>query len=163
MHLYDGRIEELDHTLSYLEKQKEKYVIIADTNIAVNFDFRKFINAQVERCGCICCLYREEVPEGLVNADNSKDMLYTFKLENGRVTKWYINRKEDGVQNLGMNIYCFDREYLIDLVNEAMCMDRRIWSVMYYPMKWIKFISMDINTRAIMHESVTEIAFLRRT
>ena len=46
-------------------------------------------------------------------------MFYTFKLENGRVTKWYINRKEDGVQNLGMNIYCFDREYMIDLVNEA--------------------------------------------
>ena len=76
MHLYDGRIEALHHTLSYLEKQKEKYVIIADTNIAVNFDFRKFINEHKESGADVSVAYTEqEVPEGLVNAQNSrKDM-----------------------------------------------------------------------------------------
>ena len=75
MHLYGGRIEALDHTLYYLEKQKEKYVIIADTNIAVNFDFRKLVinEHKAERCGCICCLYSSrrfrKVP---VKAENAK-------------------------------------------------------------------------------------------
>ena len=104
-----------------LEKQKEKYVIIADTNIAVNFDFKDFINEHKESGADVSVAYTvQEIPEGLVNAQNSrKDMFYTFKLEDGRVKNWYINRKEDGLQNLSMNIYCFDREYLINLVNEA--------------------------------------------
>ena len=33
----------MDHPLDYLRKQKEKYVIMADTNVAVNFDFRKLV------------------------------------------------------------------------------------------------------------------------
>ena len=47
-------------------------------------------------------------------------MYYTFDFdESGRVSKWHINTKEKGVHNLSMNIYCFNREYLINLIDDA--------------------------------------------
>jgi len=122
MNLYGGRIEALDHTLDYLRKQKEKYVIMADTNVAVNFDFRKLVATHEANDADVTVAYTvEEIPEGSLKAENAKrGMYYTFDFdESGRVSKWHINTKEKGVHNLGMNIYCFNREYLINLIDDA--------------------------------------------
>ena len=122
MNLYSGRVEALEHTLAYLKKQKEKYVIMADTNIAVNFDFSKLVAMHEANDADVTVAYTvEEIPEGYLKAENAKkDMYYTFDFdESGRVTKWHISTKEKGVHNLGMNIYCFNREYLIDLIDDT--------------------------------------------
>ena len=121
MHVYSGRIEALDNILSYLKNQKEKYVVMTDTNIAVNFDFKAFVKAHIESGADVTIAYtEEELPESAMSAESmSKGMYYTFDLEDNRVTKLYINSKAEGIQNFGMNIYCFDREYLINLVDDA--------------------------------------------
>ena len=38
MRIYSGRVEALGSILSYLENQKEKYVVMSDANIAINYD-----------------------------------------------------------------------------------------------------------------------------
>ena len=121
MHLYDGRIEALHHTLSYLEKQKEKYVIIADTNIAANFDFNALIAQHVKTDADITFAYtKEELPQELTGAkDASKGLYYTLKLDGNKVEDIYINKQEQGVQNFSMNIYIANREWLIDTINAA--------------------------------------------
>ena len=43
--VYNGRVEALASILDFLKQQKEKYVIMADTNLAVNFDFNALIDA----------------------------------------------------------------------------------------------------------------------
>mgnify|MGYP007007065667 CR=1 FL=1 len=45
-------------------------------------------------------------------------------IDNGRVTKMYMNSSEPGMQNISMNIYIIDRELLISQINTAMCADR---------------------------------------
>lgn len=121
MNLYNGRIEALAYVLGYLKSQKEKYVILADTNIAVNFDFKAFIKAHIESGADFTIAYTEqELPDSAKNAKNiGKGMYYTFDLEDGRVKKLYINSKAEGVQNFSMNIFCVEREYLIRLVDET--------------------------------------------
>ena len=114
-----GRVGGLATILDFLREQKEKYVVMADAHIAVNFDFNAMIDAHIASGADITVAYNElELPE-YFQKSNDKGFYYTYTIDNGRVTKMYINPRETGVQNFGMNIYVIDRELLIDLVNTA--------------------------------------------
>ncbi len=116
-----GRVGSLASILDFLRSQKEKYVVIADTNIAVNIDFHAVIQAHIESGADVTAVYNQQtLPESIVNTQrNDKGFYYTFAVENGRITKIYVNSRERGVQNFSMNIYVIDRELLIDSVNNA--------------------------------------------
>lgn len=121
MGVYGGRIEGLASILAFLKAQKEKYVVLSDTNIAANFDFNALIASHKESGADITVAYtREEIPTAFLMAEPSrKDMYFTFELDGDKVTNLHINEKMSGVKNLGMNIYVVNREYLIDIVEEA--------------------------------------------
>lgn len=121
MNVYKGRIEALAHIIGFLSSQKEKYVIISDTNIAASFDFKKFIQAHIDTEADVTVAYtREPLPQSAINAKlMNKGMYYTYDIEDGRVQKLYINPQTPGVQNFGMNIYCIEREFLIRMVKDA--------------------------------------------
>ena len=93
MKVYNGRIDAIASILPFLKSQKEKYVVIADTNIAVNFDFNDFLDSHISSGADVTIAYTEE--EILINA------------------------QEKGIQNFSMNIYAIERELLIDLINMA--------------------------------------------
>ncbi|MEI3339422.1 MAG: sugar phosphate nucleotidyltransferase [Eubacterium sp.] len=101
--------------------KKKNYVVMTDCNIAVNFDFKDFVKFHMDNQADVTIPYTEqELPASAINATNmKKGMYYTFDIEGNRVTNLYLNSKEEGSQNFGMNIYCFEREYLINLVNDA--------------------------------------------
>ena len=119
--IYNGRVEALAGILDFLKEQKEKYVVMADTNLAVNFDFNALIQAHMDSRADVTVAYREEpLPGDLTgHRDIGKSLYYTLAIDNGRVTKMYMNSKEPGVQNFSMNIYIIDRELLIDQINTA--------------------------------------------
>lgn len=119
--VYNGRVEALASIIAFLKSQKEKYVVMSDANIAVNFDFKALIDAHIESDADVTVAYKEEpIPAGMMDSPTvSKDSYYTLGIEDGRVKKIYINSKEPGVQNLSMNIYVIDREFLIDQISTA--------------------------------------------
>ena len=118
---YLGRAGALANTLDFLRSQKEKYVVMTDSNIAVNFDFAKMIDAHIESGADITVAYSEqELPANfLYHEANDRDHYYTLNINNGRVEKILINSKDKGVQNFSMNMYVIERELLIQLINEA--------------------------------------------
>lgn len=118
---YNGRVDALASILSTLKDQKEKYVVMADTNLAMNFDFKAFLKAHKESGADVTIAYKKEVvPDGLKKTNDMDNLYFTLKLdENERVQKIYMNSQEDGCQNLGMNIYIMERELLMELVNTA--------------------------------------------
>lgn len=118
---YTGRVGALASILDFLRDQKEKYVVMTDTNVVVNFDFKAMIEAHIKSGADVTVAYNEqELPESLMNSQsNDKGYYYTFRIEDGRVTKIYVNTKETGVQNFSMNIFLIDRKLLIDLINTA--------------------------------------------
>ena len=118
---YRGRAGALANVLGFLNDQKKKYVVLADCHIAANFDFNKLVNSHIESGADITMVYREqEIPEGFLKVrDDSKGYYYTLGLDDDKVTKIYINSKEEGIQNFSLNIIVLERELLIDLITEA--------------------------------------------
>ena len=118
---YVGRASALANLLDFLKSQKEKYVVMSDTNFVVNFDFNAMLQAHIDNNADITIAYNEqEIPEELLNyPTNDKVFYYTFDVEQGRIRKVYINLKTEGVQNISMNTFVIERELLIELVSTA--------------------------------------------
>ncbi|MDE6739816.1 MAG: glucose-1-phosphate adenylyltransferase subunit GlgD [Lachnospiraceae bacterium] len=118
---YVGRAGALANLLNFLKNQKEKYVVMSDTNVVVNCDFNAMLQAHADNKADITIAYNEqELPKELLDYQTSDRVFYyTFDVEQGRIRKVYINPKTDGVQNTSMNIFVMERELLIDLVSNA--------------------------------------------
>ncbi len=117
---YTGRVATLASILGFLRAQKEKYVVMTDSNTAVNFDFKAMINAHIETGADVTVAYTQEaIPEGLLNQPDEKGFYYTYAISEDRINKIYVNPKNEGVQNLALGIFVVDRELLIDLINTA--------------------------------------------
>ena len=120
MKVYSGRVEALESILPYLKSKKEKYVIMMDANIAVDFDFNAMLAEHIESGADVTVAYTEqEIPAELIRAGAHGDMYYTLKLDDGRVRRIFMNSEMCGKQNLSMNIYIMDREALIDKIHAA--------------------------------------------
>ena len=113
--VYNGRVEALASIIDYLKDQKEKYAVLADANIALNFDFNALIEAHEASKADVTMAYKEEpLPAGLLGAPvNSSALYYTLSLAGDKVSKIYINAKETGNQNFYLNICVMSRELLM--------------------------------------------------
>ena len=113
--VYSGRVDALESILSWLEAQKERYVILSDAYTALNFDFADLIDAHVNSNADVTMVYnRAVIPEG-ARSDN-----YTVRVDDdGRVTEILTNDYRLGEQNLSLNIYVIERETLIHLIHDA--------------------------------------------
>ena len=118
---YVGRVTALANILDFLRDEKEKYVIMTDTNVVVNFDFSAMLQTHIESGADVTIAYNEqELPESVFkNLSNDKGFYYTFDLDGTRIKKIYVNTRAAGVQNFAMNIFIVEREMLIDMVNTA--------------------------------------------
>lgn len=120
--LYTGRVEALESILGFLKDQKEEYVVMSDTNIAVNFDFSDMMEKHIETGADVTIAYKkEEIPDAMIRAEGvAKGLYYTLDVaEDGRIADIRVNPKESGVQNLSMTIYILRRELLIKLIESA--------------------------------------------
>ena len=120
--VYNGWIEALESIKGFLKSQTEEYVVLADCNFAVNFDFNKLINEHIQSgADATAVYYKSEIPDALKNAQSAnREYYYSFCIdEDNRVTEININPTQSGIVNLGMNIYVIGRERLIELIDEA--------------------------------------------
>lgn len=119
--VFNGRVEALASILDFLMDQKEKYVVMSDANIAVNFDFKSMIDAHIASGADVTVAYKTEtLPRSAVDSKNvHQDLYYTLDIKDGRVTELNINEKADGIQNYSMNIYIIERTLLIEQIRNA--------------------------------------------
>ena len=121
---HDGRVATISNILGILRSQKQKYVILSDANIAMNFDFRALLDAHIETGADVTVVYKksELPPKAKKVEDVKRGMFFTYEVDNGRVKKVHINADKPGIQNFGMNIYVMEREKLIDMIGESYVM-----------------------------------------
>ncbi len=121
--VYNGRIDALESIRGFLMHRDERYVIIADSNIAVNFDFRALIRSHIDSGADVTMVYyKSEIPKSLLNreSDTSKDLYYTLDIdENNRIRNIFINPSTEGIVNYALNIYVLERRKLLDMVEFA--------------------------------------------
>lgn len=119
--VYSGRIEAIQSLNGYLNKCPQKYVIMADSNFVFNFDFRELI-AQHKASGAdVTVMYnRQEIPKAFLKPNAiSEELYYTFDIDNNRVRKIFINSKDSGKVNFGMNIYIMEKKVLVRKIADA--------------------------------------------
>ena len=119
--VYEGRVEAIESLKGYLKKCTQKYVIMADANYVFNFDFRELIETHKNTGADITAMYRkQEIPKVFLRPNgNNDEMYYTFDIDDGRIKKIYINDRDMGKVNFGMNIYIMEKEKLIRIVDDA--------------------------------------------
>ena len=124
---YSGRVDALYNLRGFLKRQKEKYVILSASNVVANFDYSAMIENHAASGADITVAYHpQEIPEGYKNEqDDSKGFYYTFRIDNGRITKIFVNSKDDGIQDVSLSIFVIERELLIKLVEEAAKLGQR--------------------------------------
>ena len=67
VNIYNGRVEAIASIINFLKRQKEKYVVMADTNIAVNFDFNAILQQHIDSGADVTVAYaKQEIPAGLL-------------------------------------------------------------------------------------------------
>ncbi len=119
--MYEGRIEALESIRGYLKKQNQKYVIMTDSNVAVNFDFNDLLHAHMASGADATVVYRkQEIPDSLIRkSTETVDMYYALGINGDHVSKIYVNPTEKGKMNFCLNIYVMERESLIRMIDDA--------------------------------------------
>lgn len=118
--VYNGKVEALANIVEFLKSQKEKYVVLSDTHIVGNLDFKKLINAHIESGADVTMAYQEaEIPEEWKDQELGSEMHYSLEIKDGRVEQILVNSKRPGLRNLSLNVYVMNRELLIEQVERA--------------------------------------------
>ena len=120
--VYSGRVEALNNILPLLRSSKEKYVVLADANIAANIRFDEVIAEHQASGADVTVLYHRadlSTRSGYTRKDTD-DFYYILQLDkDNRVNEIHINAQDVGIQNHSMNIYVIEREFLITQVEDA--------------------------------------------
>lgn len=107
------RLEGLKGCTGFLKRRKEKYVILSDSDGVARLDLQKII------------AYHEEKQADITVVTHYQDIVATPYYmvfgadETGRVNDIKINPTPSGKDNLYINIMVVNREYLLNLVTEA--------------------------------------------
>ena len=72
MKVYSGRVEALESILPYLKSKKEKYVIMMDANIAVDFDFNAMLAEHIESGADVTVAYTEQEKSAILKELDGK-------------------------------------------------------------------------------------------
>ena len=78
--VFEGRIEALESLRGYLLKQPQKYVIMTDANIAINFDFNELLDAHIKSGADVTMMYRkQEIPKAFIRQSRDRmDLYYAY-------------------------------------------------------------------------------------
>jgi len=94
---------------------------MSDANLAVNFDFKGLLKQHIESGADLTVAYTKDgLPQDLLDLEaDTKNLYYTLKMKEDRVSEICVNSKDKGVQNISMNIYVVERELLIQQISEG--------------------------------------------
>lgn len=110
--VYKGRVEALYGIMECLLESNDEYVVLCDTDVVANIDFKKIEKFHKEKNADITVVYAKgKKPKG-------QNDVMDFELdENGKIIN--VNFGDNSDCNYGLDVIAIKRELLIDLVNEA--------------------------------------------
>jgi glucose-1-phosphate adenylyltransferase len=109
--MYKGKIEALFSIQGFINHASEEYVLLSNSNVAMNVDFEKIYQKHIETGADITMLTYQNV------TSTSKRVVVTAA-EDGRVTDLFITEKPSAeVRTLGINVYLIKKDLLNELVD----------------------------------------------
>ena len=113
--VYHDKLEALLGTMKYLRRSDEEYVLLSDSNIICNLDYKEVLDFHIEKEADITVV---------INKEEIKDRTDYKPLcvktdETDRVTDVLVNFDIPGIVKSGMGMYVLKRAFLIALLKEA--------------------------------------------
>lgn len=114
--VYKGKIEALWGAISFLKHSTEEYIVLSDTYVVNNIDYREVLKYHIENEADITMIVRDEE---LTDKQESKDTVVKVD-EDGRVNNVMLNYSRVGKVKVGLGTFILRRESLLNLIYEAM-------------------------------------------
>ena len=114
--IYQNRIGALSGIREYLEHNHEEFVFMTDCDTVVNMDIQKVVDAHLEKGADITIVCKHDM------LPNNLDGSTVLNMDSeGRVHEILLHCREMQVQNYDLSMYVMRREFLLQLINDAMC------------------------------------------
>ena len=138
--VYRDKLEALLGTTKYLMRSDEEYVLLSDSNIICNIDFKEILDFHIEKGADITVIAKKETIED--RTDIKPLCIKTDEEE--RVVDVLVNFDIPGIVKSGMGMYILKREFLLSLLREALSynlkdFDRDIIQSKYKHMKIVAY------------------------
>lgn len=120
--MYSSRTEALNGAMNFITQCDDKYVILADSNLAANVDYQKVLEFHKQKGADITVVTSNgSVPK------NIKNLLVYDIDDDGRVKSARFDRHEGKQGDYNLNIYVMERYLLIRLINDGMSHEKPQW------------------------------------
>lgn len=115
--VYRGRLEALAGALEFIHESGAEYVIMADSNVVANIDFKPIIEFHEKKGADITCVYGRKV------YDSERASKFTVLcVDDNDVVYDVLSRPAiSGEMNAALNIYVTKREFLENIIRESEC------------------------------------------
>ncbi|MBR2337607.1 MAG: glucose-1-phosphate adenylyltransferase subunit GlgD [Clostridia bacterium] len=117
--LYTTRLEALKNVIGFLSKSTEDYVVMSDSDMVCNINFKPIIKKHVESGCSMTLVYVDKKREQVVGNNNA-----FLTVKDGIITDLTFDSKEEDVK-LYTNICIVERRALINLIAEAISHGRK--------------------------------------
>ena len=108
--MYKGKVEALYSIQGFLSHNDEEYVLLTNSNVAMNIDFNRVFEAHLASGADITVLTHRASP-------TSSRRLIVHSTNDGRIDDLYITEKpENATYDIGLNIYLVKKDLLMNLV-----------------------------------------------
>ncbi len=122
--LYQGRLDALKRVLDYITSSKEKYVVLSDSDMIYDINYKKVISYHEEKKSDITALYTKTS----VNKSNSiHKILYEFD-EDGRANDVLVYPITTGNYNVGLNSWVLNKDFLESIIYDAIARNYKDFS-----------------------------------
>ena len=152
---YRGKLEALNSAMSFLKIAKEEYVVLVDSGVLCNIDFRELVANHVASGADVTVC----VKQGVCNGVKQLDMAVQAD-ENNRVTDIAVDYCAGGKYLASMGIFVISRKLLMEKVTEAVAHNRYRFErdlVMYgFAETGMKVNAYRFNGVALFNESTAE-------
>ncbi len=114
--VYKDKIEALWGAKKYLERSDEEYVLMSDSNIICSIDYSEILKAHIKKGADITMVTTKEK---ILSKADVKGIVVKTDAE-GRVLDALVNYSRPGMAECGLGMYILKREFLLELLYEAM-------------------------------------------
>lgn len=113
--VYRDKLEALLGTMKYLMRSDEKYVLLSDSNIICNIDYKEILDYHIETGADITVITNKE---SIKDRTDIKPLCIKTDAEN-RIVDVLVNFDIPGIVKCGIGMYILKRELLLSLLREA--------------------------------------------
>ncbi len=110
--IYRGNLEALYNAMSFLNKTKNSYVILCDTTVICNIDFRDALNSHIKSGADVTAICNSHIED---YECDSNDLVLTTK--NGIVDDLAMGYMLGGNAKISMGMFIMEKNALIDIIN----------------------------------------------